>query len=85
MQSICSTRLQSKAGVAVRSAVTRRTVALARPAQRRTLTKTAVAFDPQELQNLPKEVLLGGAAALGELSECCSPHLGATSTTAAQQ
>uniref|UniRef100_A0A383VGD9 NAD(P)-binding domain-containing protein n=1 Tax=Tetradesmus obliquus TaxID=3088 RepID=A0A383VGD9_TETOB len=67
MQSICSTRLQSKASVAVRSAVTRRTVALARPAQRRTLTKTAVAFDPQELQNLPKEVLLGGAAALAGL------------------
>ncbi|WIA12335.1 hypothetical protein OEZ85_012388 [Tetradesmus obliquus] len=57
----------SKAGVAVRSAVTRRTVALARPAQRRTLTKTAVAFDPQELQNIPKEVLLGGAAALAGL------------------
>jgi hypothetical protein len=49
----------------VRSAVTRRTVALARPAQRRTITQ-AVAFDVQELQNLPKEVLFGGAAALGK-------------------
>jgi hypothetical protein len=67
MQSLCSNRLQSKAGVAVRSAVTRRTVALARPAQRRIQTQ-AVAFDVQELQNLPKELLYGGAAALGEPS-----------------
>jgi hypothetical protein len=67
MQSLCENRLQIKAGVAVRSAVTRRTVALARPAQRRTITQ-AVAFDIQELQNLPKEVLFGGAAALGKSS-----------------
>jgi hypothetical protein len=73
MQSLCRNRLQSKAGAAVRSAVSRRTVALARPAQRRIHTQ-AVAFDVQELQNLPKEVLYGGAAALGEpnaAEACC--------------
>jgi hypothetical protein len=72
MQSLSGNRLQSKAGVAVRSAVAIRPVALARPAQRR-ITTQAVLFDVQELQNLPKEVLYGGAAALGEPSAAEAP------------